>query len=150
MSYLIKKDSKNNTITFMQYDLEGYKFTPKSKNDSVLNVKEIVVINPTMIDKILTIKFNNMYNKLMTFIMQFLNDQTTDTSSGMYALSEIDRLKSILFNKYQKFLSQEKQQLFFNKLNMMEQQLKMNMMMKMNYMNNYQYPLEEKTQGKGR
>ena len=31
MSYLIKKSQKTNEIIYLNYDLKGYKFTPKSK-----------------------------------------------------------------------------------------------------------------------
>ena len=97
MSYLIKKDNKTNTITYMQYDMKGYKFTPKSQKNASIQVNQIVIINPQMIDKILTLKFNSTFKKLMAFVLNYLNDTSSDTTDGIYALGEIDRLKSIIF-----------------------------------------------------
>lgn len=147
MSYLIKKDNKTNTITYMNYNLDGYKFTPKSKENTSITINEIVVINPKMIDSILTIKFNSMFKKLIAFI----SDNSDNSSNGMYALTEIERLKSILFHKYQKYISVEKQRIFYSKLNMLEQKIKRDLMMQMNfsYNNVHEYE-EEQTQGRGR
>ena len=95
MSYLIKKDQKTNTITYMDYDLKGYKFTPKSKK------------------------------------------------------SEIDRLKSIIINKYKNYISYQKEKMFLENLAYLENQIQMKMMIAYNF---YQTPEmeEEQTQGRGR
>ena len=148
MSYLIKKDNKTNTITYMQYDMKGYKFTPKSQKNASIQVNQIVIINPQMIDKILTLKFNSTFKKLMAFVLNYLNDTSSDTTDGIYALGEIDRLKSIIFNKYQAYLSVEKQKNFLDKLAFLENQINMKMMMAYQFMpSEYQ---EEQTQGRGR
>ena len=147
MSYLIKKDNKTNVITYMEYDLKGYKFTPKSKENAKIQVKEIVVVNPQLIDKILTLKLNSMFKKLMAFIIEYSSDDNADNGNGFYALSEIDRLKSIIINKYQNYLAVEKQKMFLENLAYLEKQINMKMMI------NYQFQMpyeEEQTQGRGR
>lgn len=153
MSYLIKKDSKTNTITYMEYELEGYKFKPKSSPS--IKVSQITVVNNDMIDKILTIKFSQMFKKLTVFIMQNLysDDEESDANTN-YALTEIERLKSIIRNKYNK-INKEKKEFFLKQLAMLEQQLRMKMMQKMQYMNmnmfTPQVPEEQELeQGRGR
>ena len=148
MSYLIKKSQKTNEIIYLNYDLKGYKFTPKSKKNAKIQVNEIVVVNKDLIDKILTIKFNDSMKKLVAYVYEFLNDET-DVSSGVFALSEIDRLKSIIINKYKSFISQKKEKLFLEHLAYLENQIQMKMMMAYNF---YQAPEmeEEQTQGRGR
>lgn len=142
MSYLIKKDTKTNNIYYMEYNLDGYKFKPKK--EVTLKVKEITVINTDMVDKILTIKFNAMFKKITSFVMQILYDDNSDESSTAFALSEIDRLKSILINNYQKFLTSQKKQTFIAKLNFLEQQLRMKIIM------NYQKSAELDRPSRGR
>ena len=149
MSYLIKKDQKTNTITFLQYDLKGYKFTPKSKDNAKISVSQIVVVNPSMIDKILTIKFNAMFKKLVAYVANFLNDEDTDSSDAMFALTEIDRLKSIIMNKYHSYIALEKQKFFLNQLSILEQQLNMKMLMQYQF-NQTPFLEEEQIQGRGR
>lgn len=147
MSYLIKKNSKNNTITYMDYDLKGYKFTPKSKKHSTIKVNQIMVVNPKMIDKILTIKFNDMFKKLMNFATLYLYDTSGDESAAVFALGEIDRIKSIIANKYKNYISQKKQAFFLDKLNYLEKQIKMKAMINYSYMNSFN---EQMNNGRGR
>ncbi len=148
MSYLIKRDKKTNTITYMEYNMQGYKFTPKSKENAKIQVNQIVVVNPSMIEQILTLKFNTMFRKLMAFVLNFLNDPSSDSTNGMYALTEIERLKSIIFNKYQNYLTIEKQKAFLDKLAYLEKQINMKMLMTYEFMApSYE---EEQTQGRGR
>lgn len=151
MNYLIKKKKAKLKIKHMNYKLNGYIFTPKFKDDSILKIKEIRVININLIDNILAIKFNKMFKNLFAFVIKALNTSNDEDNSGnaMYALTEIERLKSILFNNYQNYLSIANQQLFYNKLNMLEQQIKINMMMNINYAVSEAYAQEE-TKGRGR
>ncbi len=147
MSYLIKKDHKTNTITYMEYELEGYKFKPR--NNTKIKINQITIINPDMIDKILTIKFSQMFKKLTSFVMQILCDNTdSDDSNTMYALAEIDRLKSIIINKYNK-IAREKQQFFLAQLVSLENQLKMKKMISMQF-DNMLYDQEEENYNRGR
>ena len=149
MSYLIKKDNKTNSITYINYNLEGYKFTPKSKNNAKIKINQLMIVNPTMIDKILTIKFNDMFKKIMNYLALFLNSD--DDNNGEMILGEIDRLKSILINKYHNYLAVEKQKLFLDKLNFLENQLKMKIIINNNINYDSSYEFEETvSQGRGR
>lgn len=152
MSYLIKRDNKTNTITYMEYDLKGYKFTPKSKENAKVHVNQIMIINPELIDKILTIKYNSMYKKLVTFIREYLSDANASEGNGVFALTEIDRLKSIIMNKYKAYISREKQKLFLENLAKLEKQIQMKMLMQYQFTQGYMpnYHDEEITQGRGR
>ena len=67
-NYLIKKDKKTNQIIYMEYELHGYKFNPKNRqneNKAYIDVKEVTVYNPIMIDAILTAKFNRTFKKII-------------------------------------------------------------------------------------
>lgn len=147
MSYLIKKDNKTNTITYMEYDLEGYKFKPK--NNTTIKITQITVINNDMIDKILTIKFNQMFKKLTVFVMQNLYNDEDDDSNTAYALNEIGRLREIIMNQYNK-IAKEKKEFFLQQLAVLEQQMKMKMMQKIQYQNMFMLQQEEKSQERGR
>ena len=149
MSYLIKKDNKTNSITYMEYNLEGYKFTPKSKKNAKIKINQLMIVNPTMIDKILTIKFNDMFKKLMSYATTFLYNQDDDSSTGAYLLGEIEKLKSIINNKYRNYIASEKQRFFLEKLNYLENLLKTKMLAQMSFTSMY-VPEEEIIQGKGR
>ncbi len=129
MAYLIKKNKKTNEIIYMEYDLHGYKFSPKSKKEAYLDVKEVTVINPELIDSILSIKFNKIFNKLFNKVVDVLNDDDASESDTMMVLGEVELLRGILLNKYQNFLKFEKEELFLKKLRLLENELKVKIMM---------------------
>lgn len=129
MAYLIKKNKKTNEIIYMEYDLHGYKFSPKSKKEAYLDVKEVTVINPELIDSILSIKFYKIFNKLFNKVVDVLNDDDASESDTMMVLGEVELLRGILLNKYQNFLKFEKEELFLKKLRLLENELKVKIMM---------------------
>ena len=107
MSYLIKKNKATSQIVYMEYNMNGYEFKPKK-----VEISKIMIINPTLIEKILTIKFNQMFKKLALYVYQLLNSDNNDETAAAYCLGEVERLKSILFHDYQKYISKEKQKMF--------------------------------------
>ncbi len=136
-NYFLTKEKKTNSIIYLEYDLDGYSFMPKN-NKKYLDVQKIIIINPTLIDKILTIKFNVTFKKLAYMIMLLLeSDDTTDGFIDI-ALDEISKTRGIVLNKYQKFLTKEKELLFLNKLRMLESQLRIKQIQinRFNYLEN--------------
>ena len=113
-SFLLKKDERTNEILIMDYEGKGYTFKPGSKSKSRLKVNQITIIKPGMIDAILTSKFNKKYRQLVMIVFNILQSSDEDTTEGdiMIALDEIAKLRVIILNKYQKFLSHEKEEKF--------------------------------------
>ncbi len=129
MAYLIKKNNKTNEIIYMEYDLHGYKFSPKKTKDAYIDVKEVTLINPEMIDSVLSIKFNQVFNKLFNKVVNIINDDDASESDTMMVLGEVELLRGILLNKYQNFLKSEKEELFLKKLRVLENELRVKVMM---------------------
>lgn len=131
MAYLIKKSKNSNEIIYMEYDLHGYKFNPKPSNtkEAYINVKEVTLINPEMIDSVLSIKFNHVFNKLFNRVVEVINDEDSTEDDTMMVLGEVELLRGILLNKYQSFLKMEKEQLFLKKLTLLDNELKVKLMM---------------------
>lgn len=125
-NYLIKKDQKTGEIIYMEYKLDGYKFKPRNNRTANLSLEKIVVVKPEMIDKILTLKVEKKLEKIIKLTMYLLNknDEDTDPSDTMLALNEIARLRSIILNKYQNYISQQKETLFLKKLRILENELR--------------------------
>ena len=122
-SYLIKKDSNTNEIVYMEYDLEGYKFTPSLRNDAYLQVNHVVVIKPSLIEKVLALKFEKIFKKLAYRVFIFREDEDSDDDANLI-LGEIVRMQEILLNKYNKFLSKEKEMKYLKKLEYLEKEMK--------------------------
>ncbi|MBR1417050.1 MAG: hypothetical protein IJ572_04460 [Bacilli bacterium] len=118
MKYIIKKRNKVLEIVDINYPLKGYKFTPKNEE-----VKSITVTDDKLIDKILTIKINNIFTRLLMIVNDAFNSD--DNPSGVViALDEIELVKGIILNKYHKFLKKEKEELYLKKLLLIEEEMR--------------------------
>ena len=126
MSYVIKKDKKTKEIVAMEYEIHGYKFTPKGKRNGTLEVKSITIIEPSMIEKVLLSKFSHRYRKLMNMVYLILNSDDDDETSGALTivLDEISKMKSLLLHKYYKFIKKEKLKELLSRLEIIKMELK--------------------------
>lgn len=124
-SYLIKKDKKTNEIVYMSYDFDGYNFKPKNKDDR-LNVNNVMIVKPAMIEKILYIKFNKIYLNISNIILNYLaSDDDSDDGTCEILLSEVDRIKSIYLKQYEKYLKKLENIDFLEKLDFLYKELEM-------------------------
>lgn len=122
-SYLINKKSKNDSVVSIQ-ELDGYKFKPKMANGKYLKVSEVTIVDRVLIDKILTIKFNKSFNKVARLAVKVINDDDATDDDAAIVLDEVELVRQILLNRYQKFLNQEKEKLFLKKLRLIENELR--------------------------
>lgn len=142
-SYLIKKNKDTNEIVYMSYDFDGYKFKPKNKNDR-LNVNNVMIVKPAMIEKILYIKFNKLYLNISNVILNYLaSDDDVDDGTCEILLDEVDRLKSIYQKQYEKYLEKLENIDFLEKLNFLYKELeKKQLRISENLELNYDYEME--------
>lgn len=150
-SFLLKKDYRTEEIIEIADEINGYTFKPKERaTNKYIQVSNITIINPLMIDGILTEKFNKKYRRLVMIVFNILQSSDTDTTEGdiMIALDEIAKLRVIILNKYQKFLNHEKEDRFLKQLRILENELRAKQInMRMNMLEqNYMYE-EEKSRG---
>lgn len=135
-NYSIKKESNNNEIVYISGDLKGYNFNPKTKSPSnKLKINQIVIVNPSLTDKVLTLKFKQRYKRILMIVLSILNGADATEGDIVIVLDEIAKLKDILLNKYKTFLKKEKEQLFLEQL----QQLELKMRVKQQQMRNIKY-----------
>jgi len=149
-SFLLKKDERTNEIIIMDYEDKGYTFKPGIKAKNHLKVNQITIIKPSMIDGILTTKFNKKYRRLVMIVFNILQSSDEETSEGdiMIALDEIAKLREIILNKYQKFLSHVKEEKFIKQLRILENELRAKQInIRMNMLNNIYMYEEEKSRG---
>lgn len=148
-SYLLKK-SEMAFEAIEKNELKGYTFNPNNKAKNSFKVNKITVINPKMIDGILTTKFNKKYRQLVMIVFSILQSNDEDTTDGdiIIALDEIAKLREIILNKYQKFLAHEKEEKFVKQLRILENELRAKQInIRMNLYNEMQFT-EEKSRGR--
>lgn len=125
-SHSIKKENNNNEIVYINGELNGYDFNPKDGSNNNLKINQIVIVNPTLTDKILTIKFKQKYKRILMITLSILNGASEDTTTGdiEIVLDEIAKMRDILLNKYKKFLKKEKERVFLEQLRGLENSLR--------------------------
>ena len=128
--YYIYKKGEDRSIVCLDYDkISGYKFTPKNnvKYDGI-KVNQVVVINPSMIEKILKRKIKNKLDLYLKMIINFL-DSDEDGDAYREALNDLSKYRSIVLHKYQKYLDEKYLKLLLKKISVLEYEItkKMNM-----------------------
>lgn len=125
-SHSIKKENNNNEIVYINGELKGYDFNPKDSSNNNLKINQIVIVNPTLTDKILTIKFKQKYKRILMITLSILNGAIEDATTGdiEIVLDEIAKMRDILLNKYKKFLKKEKERVFLEQLRGLENSLR--------------------------
>lgn len=147
-SYLINKKHHDESILSMNA-LDGYVFKPKTKSDSYIKVKEVKIVDPKMIDKILTMKFDKLFKQVVAMALSVINDDDATDDDAELVLDEVELIRQILLNRYQKFLNYEKEQLFLKKLRLIENEMRVKQV-KIKQKALYLADMEEKTIGRSR
>ena len=149
-NYYIVKNQDDKTITYLEYDkLSGYDVTPRNvKIKDAIDVNKMVIINPSMIGKMVTKTVDLRFAKLLKFVSAILN--TDDESGEAYrqALTEITKLRLEVFVKYKSYMTKEQLDILEKKLNILEREAKLRLLyLEQTNINNYN---EEETKGSRR
>ena len=122
-NYKIDKDNKYQSVVQIR-DLDGYDFRPRNKVNQV-TVSKVTIVDNLMIDKILTIKFDKTFRRLIALAMRVLNDDDASDDDVRIVLDEEKLIKEILQNRYAKYIRREKELLFLKKLKVIENEMRM-------------------------
>lgn len=147
-SYLINKGHHNDSVISIN-ELEGYKFKPKPGKGNYIRVNEVTVVDRVMIDKILSLKFDKAFKRVVAMALTVINDEDADNDTAEIVLDEVELVRQVLLNKYQKFLNYEKEQLFLKKLRLIENEMRLKQV-KIKQKAMYLESQEEKTHGRSR
>ena len=128
--YLIVKTKDKKEITYFEYDkLTGFKMTSKNKNiklKDAINVNKMVIINPSLIERLITNKINQKMKKLIDLLANIYDsDEDDPAGSLMMALNEVEKFKRELLNKYLDYMSREQLKLLDKKIQILEREVTM-------------------------
>ena len=123
--YLVNKNHNDLAVVAIK-DLDGYKFKPRNCGNHV-KVSQVTIVNGVMIDRILTIKFDKSFKKLVAMAMHVINDDDSTSDDAQIVLDEAELVKEILINRYNKYFKLEKEQLLLKKIHVIENEMRMKM-----------------------
>lgn len=128
--FLIVKNKDEKDVKYFDYgNLDGYNLMVKKNVHfaDAIDVNRVIIINPGFIDKVVTKKINAKFNKLINMVQVVCDNDEEDESGEGYriALDEANKLRMELWNKYRKFIKDEKLSLMIKKIEILEDELKL-------------------------
>lgn len=124
--FVVKKDENTEIITYMEYEkIKGLNLKPKHKMkfEDMINVDEMIIINPSLIKKLIDKKCKRNLERILKIISIIYEDDDSDDSSFGVALTEIERLKGLINNKYKSYMDEKVYVLYMKKLELIKQEL---------------------------
>ena len=141
--YYVCKKGDDRQLIYLDYDkLKGFGFSPRNniKNNGI-SVNKMVIIKPSMIEKILKRKIKKKLDLYLKLIIKFIESSDSDNGESIReALNDLTRYKSIVAYKYKKYLDEKYLKILLKKIAILEYELNSKLM----NMIEYQYE-EEKT-----
>ena len=149
--FLVVKNKDAKDIKYFEYDkISGYniKPNPKLKFQDAINVNRMILINPSLIEKMVDKKIKRRFDYLIN-LLSIVYENDDGTGDGLeLALNEAEKFRNELCNKYKQYVKEEKYELLLKKISILEDEL----YLRMQYIRNrdlFMNP-EEKTEGKSR
>lgn len=124
--YYVCKKGNDRQIVCLDYDkLNGFGFSPKNniKYDGIV-VNKMVIIKPSMIEKILRKKIKRKLDLYLKLIIKFIESEDSDTGGALReALNDLTRYKNIIQYKYKKYLDEKYLKILLKKIALLEYEL---------------------------
>lgn len=151
--FLVIKNKDSKAIKYLEYDkLDGYKVHPKQnvRFTNAINVNKMIIINPSLIEKIIDRKIKHKFNSLINLLSFVYENEDASTSDGLdLALNEAEKFRIETINKYRTYLTDEKLKLMEKKIEILEDEIKLRKQYFINEQFNREFE-EEKKEGKSR
>lgn len=127
--YILCKSKKSDEIVYLNYDsTKGFKFKPKNEiSYNGIKVNQMVVINPSFIEKVLKRKIKKKLDLYLQFLIKLLDEGSEDPTSLRHALTDLEKYRRTIINKYRNYLEKKYIDLLIKKLDVLERELKAKM-----------------------
>lgn len=126
--FLVVKNKDTKEIKYFEYDkVKGYNIKPKNsvKFEDAINVDRMILINPSLIEKMVDKKVKRKFNYLIN-MMSIVCESDDENGDGLeLALNEAEKFRNELCNKYRKYIADEKFELLEKKIAILEDELRL-------------------------
>ena len=124
--FVVKKDAKTDVITYMEYEkLKGFSVKPKHNAtfEDMINVEEMILINPSLIEKLISKKCSRIFDKVVKMLSVVSEDEDDSDSGYMLILDEMERFRNLLVNKYKNYMEEKEYELTMKKLDLLKEEI---------------------------
>lgn len=135
MKYTLQnKKTSSGSYTF-EHELDGFVVTPKKgKSMEGIDIKEVVITDPLLTSGHAKRIFDKKIKDLTKMMFLVVNNSDSTDDDASLVLDEVSKLKSIIINKYKKFISETMYKNYMKKLIILEEEFKQNFMYSKYYM----------------
>lgn len=128
MTYKIIKEPKNKKLAKKLPKLNGYTITTKIKRKNFIEVNEIHLMNEDTKEEYLIEQFNRAFKRMLKIVIDIEGSDPESTGDIKIALTEIEKMKQILKEKYRDTVKTETLKKMCKKIKLLEQNLKEKML----------------------
>lgn len=125
MGFTIKRLEETYELISFNYPVKGFSYPLKKNKNNTWKIKELIIVNPDIISALISHNFDKKFQKIVELFFSS-NDYDEDSTgtSLMMALDEVAHLRTIIINKYKRYLKKEKEEEFLKKLKVLENELR--------------------------
>lgn len=156
-NYYLRRDSLTGEAVYIDYErIKGYDLTPKTNIEDAIRVNKIIMVNPSLSEKLIRKKIEIKIRYLVAKLEEFDSDPSGGDEGGIRdTLMDAERLKLTLLNNYKKYLGNTYGSLSLKKIQIIINELRTKLYDKVNMRKFYEnsgelYYLEEEETKKGR
>ena len=88
----------------------------------MINVDEMILINPSLIEKLISKKCTKTFDRILKMISVVSDDEDDDTGYSLI-LDEIARFKNLLMSKYKDYMEEKEYELSLKKLKLLKEEV---------------------------
>ncbi len=121
MNYLIIKNKDKKSATY--FTVDGYSLNSKNKNiklKDAINVNKMVIINQSLIDKVIDRNIDSKFKKLINLILGIYDTSDDPAGNMMLALNEVEKFKREVINKYVNYMNKKQLEKLERKIRLLE------------------------------
>ena len=125
-NYIVDKTNKEIVHGYIDYDqINGFNIKPGNNVPyDGIEVGHLTLVEPSLIEIVLKRKTKRKLNAYLNFLITIIEDDDDDSEALNLVINDVDRYKSIIMNKYSKFLDKRYIKSLLRKVNMIEKELK--------------------------
>lgn len=138
-SYIIVKKNKN-TLYHLKQEISGFHIKPKSKLiDNGIQIGSLVLVDPDLIEAVLRKKITKKLDAYLEYLMNVVDEENDESDDMSLIINDLKRYRSIILNRYSKFLDAYYIKMMLSKVNFIEEELKRKIKIEQKYYNVSKY-----------
>ncbi len=125
--YICEKENNDRVSFYLDFtQIGGFKIKPKNNVEyEGIEVSHLTITNPQLIENILKRKTKRKLNAYLQFLIESLEDDSAEGDDLALIIEDAAKYKSIILNKYSKFLDAAYIKELLLRVNFVEDELKL-------------------------